>query len=154
MRAPKRDPKDFEKVKVGEFVTGIIKDIEYDEKHDFKGKYARIGPAIRLVFELDGYKFPHKTRWMTFNLGEKSNLYLKYVAKLVKDAKPDLDMDLDELKGMKVKTIWAEDNDYQSVESIFPQGEKLVVALDHTLDDVHKAMDDSEDDPPIGEVPF
>lgn len=126
MKPPKRDSTDFEKVVIGEFINGEICDIEYEMEHKFvyKGQ-EKIAPAVRLVFKLDGYEYKHRTRWMTFNYGEKSNLYQKYLVKLVENAKPDMDFDLDGLKGMLVKTIWQEQNDFQSVESIFPLKNKI-----------------------------
>ena len=126
-RPPERPKFDYEKVEVGNFVNGIIENIEYDNEHVFKVKGETKPPtsAVRFVFKLDGCQYPHRSRWMTFSYGEKTNLYSKYISKLILGAMPDLDMDLDVLKGMKVKTIWAEENDFQSIENIFPLGEKL-----------------------------
>mgnify|MGYP001568893996 CR=1 FL=1 len=36
-----------------------------------------------------------------------------------------MDFDLDNLIGMRVKTIWEENGDFQNIESIFPEGAKL-----------------------------
>jgi hypothetical protein len=128
-KPPKRAATDFEKVKIGEFVNGKIDKIEYENEHTFKGfgdKKDSVSPAVRIVFLLDGYEYPHRTRWMRFMYGEKSNLYKKFMAKLVEGAKPDMDFDLDLLIGLRVKTIWAEQNDFQSIESIFPEDKKVV----------------------------
>ncbi len=38
---------------------------------------------------------------------------------------PDMDFDLDILKGMDVKTIWVEDGDYDNLELIMPLGAKV-----------------------------
>jgi len=125
MRPPERQKKQFEKVKIGEFTEGIIENIEYDNEHKFKGpQRIKVSPAVRFVFKLEGYQYPHRSRWMTFSYGEKSGLYTKFISKLILGAFPDLDMDLDVLKGARVKIIWAEDNDFQYPESIFPVGEK------------------------------
>jgi hypothetical protein len=127
MKAPVRSKDDYEKVKVGEFICGVIEKIEYDMEHKFTYKGVdKIAAAVRIVFKLDGYAFPHRSRWMNFNVGEKSNLYKRYLAKLVEDAQPDMSFDFDQLEGMRVKTIWEESNDFQSIESIFPEGKKIV----------------------------
>jgi len=62
---------------------------------------------------------------MRFNVGEKSNLYKKYLAKLVEGIIPDADFDIDHLRGMKIKTLWEESNDFQNIESIFPLDKKI-----------------------------
>ena len=125
MKAPKRIDT-FEKVKIGEFINGTIEKIEYDMQHkfNFQGKET-ITPAVRLVFNLEGYSFPHRSRWMRFNVGEKSNLYRKYLVKLVEGITPDADFDIDHLRGMKIKTLWMEQNDFQNIESIFPLEKKI-----------------------------
>jgi len=150
---PARPKFDYEKVKIGEFVFGTIDNIEYDNEHEFKMKgEKKISPAVRLVFKLDGCEYPHRSRWMTFSYAEKSNLYSKYLSKLILGAMPDMDMDLDVLKGVKVKTIWNEQNDFQWPESIFPVGEKLKLA------DLQKADTAHEEEPPEeipeGSTPF
>ncbi len=145
MRPPARSTTNFEKVKTGEFIYGIIEKIEYDEKHPFKGfdgKPDKVSPAIRFVFKLDGYEYPHRSRWMNFNVGEKANLYKKYIAKLVNNARPDMDFDLDALVNMKIKTIWEDNGDFQNLESIYALGPKL---------DVEESK---EERPPIPEDDF
>ncbi len=62
---------------------------------------------------------------MKFTYAEKSNLYKKYISKLVENAEPDMDFDIDALNGMKVKTIWSEDNDFQNIDNIFPINGKI-----------------------------
>jgi len=153
MRPPKRESKDYEKVAIGEMIPGVIDVVEYDTEHKFKGfqgKEDTIQPAIRLKFKLDGYQYPHYSRWMKFNLGEKANLYKKYVAKLVENAVPDMDFDLDILNGMKIKTVWSEENDFQNIDAIYPDGKKIKVELSTpSQEPTH------EEEPPIGEeVPF
>jgi hypothetical protein len=130
MRPPARSVT-FEKVLIGDFITGIIERVEYDENHTFKGFEGKADSqalAIRFIFKLDGYEFPHRSRWMRFNVGEKANLYKKYISKLVNNAKPDMDFDLDVFNGMKIKTIWEENGDYQNLESIYPIGPKITVS--------------------------
>lgn len=129
MRPPERKRTDFEKVKIGDFIAGIIEKIEYDMEHKFTYKGEdKVAPAVRFVFKLDGYQFPHRSRWMGFNVGEKANLYKKYIAKLVNNAKPDMDFDIDRFVGMRVRTIWEENGDFQNLESVYPAGEKLIIS--------------------------
>ena len=128
MRPPARPKINYEKVIVGEMIPGVIEVVEYDQEHKFKGfqgKEDTMQPAARLKFKLDGYEHPHYTRWMKFSLGEKANLYKKYVAKLVENAVPDMDLDLDILNGMKIKTVWSEDGEYQNIDAIYPVGPKV-----------------------------
>ena len=119
----------FEKVKVGEFIYGIIERIEYDEQHIFKfqGEEKEPTEAVRFVFKLDGYEYPKRSRWMRFSTSERSNLYQKYITKLILDAHPDMLFNFESFKAMKIKTIWSESGDYQNLESIFPNDEKLEV---------------------------
>ena len=128
MKPPPRKKTDFEKVVVGEMIPGKIEVVEYDQEHKFKGfqgKEDTIQPAIRLKLSLDGYKFPHYTRWMKFSLGEKANLYKKYVSKLVENAMPDMDIDLDILNGLPIKTVWGEENNFQNIDAIYPNPLKV-----------------------------
>lgn len=126
MLKPKARETQFEKVKIGEFITGKIFDVQYEPEHKFifNGQES-VKEGVRLVFELDGYQFKHYSRWMTFNYGIKSTLYQKYLSKLVENAEPDMDFDLDTLKGFPIKTIWSENKDFQNLESIFPLFNKL-----------------------------
>jgi hypothetical protein len=156
MRPPPRTSSTtFEKVQIGEFILGTIDKIEYDTAHKFKGfegKEDSIAPALRFVFKLQGYEWPHRSRWMRFTLGEKSNLYKKYVSKLVMNAVPDMDFDLDQLKGMQIKTLWEENGEFQNLESIFPIGQKLAV----TDNEINEPPPPMEDDfiPEIEENPY
>jgi hypothetical protein len=54
---------------------------------------------------------------------------------------PDMDLDLDLLKNMQVKTLWNENGEYQNLESIFPVGAKV------------KATDPLPTEEPIQEPP-
>lgn len=121
----------FEKLAIGEFIAGTITKVEYDLTHKFKafeaGKEDKIAPAIRFVFDFEGYEWPHRSRWMTFSVNVKSNLYKKYVVKLVNDPKPDKVFDFDIFLGMKIKAIWEDNDDFQNIESIYPDGKKLTI---------------------------
>ena len=153
MKPPKSEKIDYEKVSVDDFVTGTIAEIQYDKEHLFKGfdgSADKKRPAARFKFALDGYNYPHYSRWMSFSYGEKSNLYLKYLVPLVENAQPDMDFDLDLLKGMKVKTLWSEKNGFQNIETIRPIGRKFAF-LPGELPVIQ--MDESELQPD-DEVPF
>jgi hypothetical protein len=128
MKPPKHENKEFEKVVVGEMIPGIIQEINYDKEHKFKGfqgKEDTIQTGVRFKFHLEGCQHPHYSRWMKFSYAEKANLYKIFIAKLVENPAPDMDLDLDLLKGMKVKTLWNGNGEYQNLESIFPAGAKV-----------------------------
>ena len=151
MRPPARPKLDYEKVMLEVMLTGIIEVVQYNQEYKFKGFSGgedTIQPAVRFNFSLDGYKFPHYSRWMKFTLAEKSNLYKKYVSKLVEDAMPDMDIDLDILNGMKIKTVWSEDGDYQNIDAIYPAGPKI------KADTVIAEPAHEEEPPDLEEAPF
>jgi hypothetical protein len=139
---PTDKPKgDYEKVKCDDFISGVIEDVQYDKEHSFKGFQGQPDSkkeACRFIFRLDGYAFKHFSRWMTFNYAEKSNVYKKYLVPLVDHAEPFMDFDLDQLKGMKVKTLWKEENDFQSVETIRPIEGKIFRPLEKTIEEEHE----------------
>ncbi len=127
---PEKRKIDYEKCRTDDFTIGVIESIVYDMEHKsvYKGE-AKVGPCVQLIFTLEGYKFPHKTPFMTFSYGEKSNLYKKYVSALVEGATPDMQFDLDQIKGMKVKILWKDKGDYQHVDVIRPADAKIVPVL-------------------------
>ena len=146
MHPPKRDNKEFEKVKIGEMLSGIIETVQYDLEHRFRGFQGAedtTQQATRLKFKLDGYEHPKYTRWMKFSLHEKSNLFKKYVSKLVEGAMPDMDLDLDVLNGVKIKTVWSENGDFQNIDAIYPDGAKVKGDTMPTVD---------LDEPPVDET--
>lgn len=127
MKPPKRASKEFERVpKYDEWIPGKILDIEYDEAHKstFQGE-EKIRPAVRFKFGLEGCEFPKRSRWLTFSYGDKANLYKNFVSVLVDGAEPDMDLDLDVLKGLSIKTMWSEDGDYDNLAMIRPLTEKI-----------------------------
>lgn len=135
---------DYEKIRTDEFVTGTIEDIVYDEEHvfkGFKGSPDTTQCGVRLVFNIDGYKYPHKTGWMKFNYSAKANIFKKYLMSLVEGAKEYMDFDLDQLKGMKVKMLWADNGEFQNIETIRPvDGKKLIpVAAEQEKTDEEQA---------------
>lgn len=127
MYPPRRKKTDFEQVSTKDWTTGTISEIEYKENHEriWKGE-KKTGPAVRLKFTLDGYKFPHSSGWLTFSYGEKTGLYSRYISALVEGAEPDMKFDLDELKDMPIKIMWKQNGEYQNVELIRPLEEKIV----------------------------
>lgn len=129
MKPPQRPKTEYEHIpKYDEWISGEIADIEYDQEHKkmFQGE-EKIGPAVRFKFTLEGCSFPHRSRWLTFSYGEKSNLYKQFLSHLIKDVEPDMDFDLDILKGLKIKTMWARKDEYENLEMIRPLGEKIAV---------------------------
>lgn len=123
---PPKRAMNYEKVKTDDFISGVIEDVQYDPAHKFTFKGTEsVAHGVRLKFKLDGYQYSHFSRWMKFNYGEKSNLYQKYLLPLVENAKSDMEFDLDQLKGIPVKTLWNEKNDFQGVETIRPIGKKV-----------------------------
>lgn len=126
MKPPKHETK-YERVPVyDEWINGKIEDIEYDMEHKkiWKGE-EKTGPAVRIKFILDGCKFPKKTPWMSFNYSEKANLYKKFITALVADATPDLDFDLDVLKGLDVKVMFTQNGEYDNIEMVRPLKAKV-----------------------------
>ena len=100
----------YEKVKTDDFVTGTIDSYQYEEKHEFTGpKGIVVKPAIKFSFIIDGMDYPKMSKWMTFSYNEKATLFIKYVSSLVKDAKPGMKFDIDQLIGMKVRMLWKEE---------------------------------------------
>ncbi len=153
---------DYEMVSTDDWVLGTLKDIERDEEHKttFKGQ-EEIKDCIRFVFALDGYKYIHKSRWMTFVYSEKSNLYNKYLISLVDGIAPFCDFDVELLEGMRVKMMWKTEkgkdgNNYQRIELIRPVGEKIKITSSAPANDNVISLDDvnlsAEEDG--SEVPF
>lgn len=126
MMPPVRQKTEFEQVSTDDWITGVISEVQYNENHKrmWEGQ-EKIGPAVRLKFTLDGYKFPHYSGWMSFSYGEKTNLYKKYISSLVEGAIPDMQFDIDELKDMKVKIMFKQNGEYQNVELIRPVNGKV-----------------------------
>lgn len=122
MKPPARQKTEFERIpKYDDWVEGTIIDIEYDENHKstYQGE-EKIRPCVRFKFGLKGCEFPHRSRWLTFSYGEKANLYKNFILALVEDAEPDMDFDLDNLKGLEIKTMWTKDEEYDNLAMIRP----------------------------------
>jgi hypothetical protein len=130
MKPPPRVKRDYEKVRTDDWVTGEIEDIQREEKRDTGFKDEETGEpiikdCIRFKFKLDGYEYPHYSRWLSFSYHEKANLLKKYVMNLVEGAQPDMDFDVERLKGMKVKLMWQDNGDFQNIEMIRPVEKKI-----------------------------
>ena len=154
----------YEKVDCGDFINGIIEEVqeEKDREFNYQGKITK-RDAVRIKFKLDGYDYPHYSRWGSFNYGEKSNLFKKYLLPLVEGAEPVKEkdskfngFDIQQLQGMAVKTLWGEnEKGYQHVETIRPLEGKIVPKFEpqeaaEVSDDDQDAAAESEED----QIPF
>lgn len=147
MKPPKRE---FEQVEVDIWLNGVIKDIQYDPEHKFKGKgYENEGPATRFMLQLNDYKDTKPSRWLYFNYGENSNLYKKWIIPLVEGAYKNMDLDLDHLKGMKIKVMYSQNGEYQNLEMVRPLESKFIL----TSQELPKTETEPPS-PPDEEVPF
>jgi hypothetical protein len=141
MKPPKRQT-NYERVPVyDEWINGKIEDIEYEmeRKTMWEGK-EKVGPHVRFKFILEGCKFPKKTPWMSFNYSEKANLYKKFITALVADAAPDLDFDLDALKGLDVKVMFTQNGEYDNIEMVRPLKNKVPKGT--TVDEAPEQVED------------
>lgn len=124
MKPPK---KEFEQVKVDEWITGEIVDIQYEKEHEFTYKGNKsVGPASKILIRLDGYKDKKSTGWWSFNYSEKSNLYKFFINPLVEGATPNMDFDLDNLKHLRIKVMYVQNGEYQNLMAIRPIDSKIV----------------------------
>jgi len=142
--------KEFERVKVDEFIEGEIIKVEERLNEHKKYKDDETGETleksvheIRLVFKLDGYQYPHRSRWMTASMNENATFYKKYVRGLFEDAiAPDEKINTEKLVGIKVRTMWDEiplkdGSKFQSIDKIRKLGGfdlELIKAL-HSMPD-------------------
>lgn len=144
--------REYERVTTDDFVIAKIEDIQFEQEHKFtfQGQES-VYPAVRFKFSIEGYKFPHYSRWMKFNYGDKSNIYLKFLQPLVEGAEPNMDFDLSLLKGLKIKMLWAQKGDFQYPETIRPVGAKIKAVPEIEMG----PQDDSHDEYGAdNEVPF
>ena len=143
MRPPRQSQIDYERIKkYDEWIPSVIQDIKLEENRRTGFKDEKTGAdkyvdQVRFKFALEGHAHPHYSRWMSYTFGEKSNLFLKYLKHLVADAQPDMKFDLDLLKGMKLKTMWEQNGDFDNLTQVRPAAGKF---------DVH--VDVSEPEPP------
>lgn len=131
MRQPKKHAGDFERIKqYDEWIPGVIEEIKLEEERATGWKDEETGEEkyadmVRFKFSMEGYQYPHYSRWMTYSFAEKANLYKKYLQHLIEGAHPDMEFDLDLLKGFKIKTMWTQNGDYDNLEQIRPAGAKF-----------------------------
>lgn len=130
MRPPKRSNANYERIqKYDEWIPGIIEEIKLEEgrRTGFKNDDGsdKFADQVRFKFILEGHEFPHYGRWMSYTMGEKSNLFIKYLKHLVEGAQPDMDFDLDLLKKMPIKTMWVQNGDFDNLEQIRPAKVKV-----------------------------
>ena len=126
MKPPERV---FEKVSTSNFIPGVITDIKYEQEHEFSYKgVTKTETGVKLIFNLVGHNDPKSSGWLKLNYGEKTNLYKKYISSLVEGAKPYIDFDLDQLKGMKVNILFIDspDGKFQYIDTIRPADKKVV----------------------------
>lgn len=123
---------EYERVPVDTWIPGEVKDIEYDTEHTFtfQGKSKTL-KGVRIVFALDGYEWPKRTRWMKFMYAPRAALYLKYMVALVSGATPNMDFDIDTLKGLRIKTMWdqkplGDGRIFQFIDKVKPLDQPLV----------------------------
>lgn len=154
MRPPRKSNTNFERIKtLDEWIAGTIEEVKLEENRvtgfkDDKTGLPKSADQVRFKFTLEGHSYPHYSRWMTYSMGEKSNLYLKYLKHLVEDAAPDMDFDLDELKGLKIKTMWSVSGEFDNLEQIRPLKSKL-----RSLGLPPAASEEAPEDA-VGEAPY
>ena len=159
MRPPQNKNIEYERIKEYDaWIPGTIEIVQLEEnrltgfKDDETGEPKR-SDMIRFKFALKGHNFPHYSRWMTYSFGEKSNLFLKYLKHLVEGAQPDMEFDLDELKGFPIKTMWIANGDFDNLESIRPLTTKLQrsASRQEAKEDLEQEVHDQE---PDEDLPF
>lgn len=124
MKPPK---KEFEQVRVDEWLMGEISDIQYEQEHEFTYKGVKsVGAGVKIQISLDGYKDKKSTGWLGFNYSAKSNLYKFFIEPLVEGARPNMDFDLDRLKNLRIKAMYAQKGEYQNIFAIRPDQGKVL----------------------------
>ena len=151
---------EYEKVVVDEWITGTIDDVEarYNHPVTWQG-VEKLRDQVRFVFKLDGYEYPHRSVWTTLSTHEKSNLYKKYIKPIFK-LDPDSTLDLDKMKGLKVKIMWVDQESkdgkvYQHVSQIRATDQEQVSKLDLTMTTGERpVVEEMPSDIEDGETPF
>ena len=112
---PPRQKLEFEKVELDVWINGEI--IEIQEFRDVKKMYKdektgemkeRLINQVRFKLKLEGCEYSHYTRKMTQSTNERSNLFIFLQQIYGQNIIPDVGVELDGLKGLKVKTMWSE----------------------------------------------
>ena len=138
---PKKEKLEYEKVLIDEWINGEIvdvqefKDVEQQYTNDEGEVDVRRVTKVRFKFNLEEYVYGHYSKKMTASMNEKSNLF-KFLRQIYGDRLlPDIAVDLDKLKGLKVKTMWDEvtlpnDNIFQWTDKIRPLENNLPAIWD------------------------
>ena len=135
--------KEYEKIRVDEWLQGEIVDIQYEKEHEFNYKGVKsVGPAAKIQIELKGYKDKKSTGWLSFNYSQKSNLYKFFIEPLVEGARPNMDFDLDNLKNLRIKVMYAQKGEYQNLFAVRPDQTKI-------LSSAHPMAEPNELEPPF-----
>ena len=156
MRPPRQSQVEFERIqKYDEWIPSVIQDIKLEENRRTGFKDDKTGAdkyvdQVRFKFALEGHSFPHYSRWMTYSFGDKSNLFLKYLKHLVANAQPDMKFDLDLLKGMKLKTMWSANGDFDNLDQVRPAAGKFDADSDAPDPEPPPEVTDSHPD----DIPF
>lgn len=145
---------EYEKVAVDEWLPGMIETVQLQEDRPYRHTNDDTGetemltaPHVRFKFKLDGYKYPHYSRWMKASTHKKSNLYSKYLRSLcpTHDCE-NQQIDVDKLTGVRIKIMWENNGDYQNVTQIRGLDAALDVRVDTTAPEA--------DPDPANDVPF
>ena len=124
MRPPRRE---FEQVKVDEWLMGEIAEIKYDNEHEFITKGEKdVAPGIKIGLALDGYKDKKSTGWWKFSYSDKSKVYKFFIQPLVEGAHPYMDFDFDNLLNLRIKIMYTQNGEYQNIMAIRPDGGKVL----------------------------
>lgn len=126
MKPPRRE---FEIVRIDEWITGKITKIEYDKDHEFSSKSEKwTGMAVKVTLELDGYKDKKSTSWWGFSYSDKSKVYKFFIQPLVEGAHPYMDFDFDNLLNLRIKVMYAQNGEYQNLFAVRPDQGKVLPA--------------------------
>ena len=107
---------EYEQVELDVFITGEILEVQgrFGVEKSYKDRetgemITRKTDQCRFKFELEGYKFPHYSRWNNLSTNENSHLFKTYILPLFGNKyPPNTDIDIEKLAGAKVKVRWDE----------------------------------------------
>lgn len=132
--SPKRE---YEQVVVDEWLSGTIAEVQYDKAHPYDQRNEdgtttkEVAPHVRFKFALDGYQFPHYSRWMKASTYKMANLYKKYLKPLCPEHDPeDCVVDVSKLTGVAIKIMYEQNGEYQNVTNIRPVDKTLNLIVD------------------------
>lgn len=150
---------EYEKCKIDEWLVGEIAEVQQKLGVEKKYKNSETGETeirkvdqARFKFSLEGYKYPHYSRWNTLSTNERANLYKNYIQALFGERyQPDTMLDISKLAGLKVKTMWDETrlrsgDMFQFVSKIRPLNSTDVDEIELLVAEIS-----DEEEPPITE---